>query len=100
MDSADALYGWPAAALGVRFQKIVKRIQEVSRVSSWTMVLPGRQVAVACHDIGARLQDSAAWNQQAANLVKPASGHSCRLCAVSTAELCANLPCPLPRTLP
>jgi hypothetical protein len=29
MDSSDALYGWPAAALGVRFTKIVKRIQEV-----------------------------------------------------------------------
>lgn len=29
MDSADALFGWPAAALGVRFQRVVRRIQEV-----------------------------------------------------------------------
>lgn len=29
MDSADALYGWPAAALGATFQKAVKTIQEV-----------------------------------------------------------------------
>lgn len=29
MDSMDAMYGWPAAALGPRFTNVVKRIQQV-----------------------------------------------------------------------
>jgi hypothetical protein len=41
MDSADALYGWPAAALGVRFTRIVKRIQEVRRQLSCCDCLSG-----------------------------------------------------------
>lgn len=29
MDSMDAMYGWPAAALGPKFTNVVRRIQQV-----------------------------------------------------------------------
>jgi len=42
MDSADALYGWPTAALGAAFTKTVKRIQELSDWQAWFTML-GRE---------------------------------------------------------
>jgi hypothetical protein len=52
MDSADAFYGWPAAALGSRFSKTVQQIQRCSGWQEWFGLL-GRPApsAAAMSDI-------------------------------------------------
>jgi hypothetical protein len=46
MDSADAFYGWPAAALGSRFSKAVQRIQRCDGWQDWFGLL-GRPAPTA-----------------------------------------------------